>query len=708
VRDRPWRELHRQTEEALTGLRERARDADKTAVQLPEGKDPQVIHHDAESLWAHIAAEGKPKVWLTKPPHVKRAKYLTTEATVNGAPCDTVDSLAHLIGWLETRDRIRRLWELWADKALPGTQALAIQVAELEELNEALGECVAVYSAVEAAMSVFEKVRGIAEPYWTDEPSRTSMLAAGERVMAERRLAQIQTEFDGWIHNLEVLAARTDSDREAIDQIRSRIESRDTTEYEILARKLADHGARRETYRSARALLDDIASLAPRCVDGLLKSLHEEHWDHRLKRLEKAVEYKQRETWIEEFLGQEDLAELERQMRRCEDDIAVLVEKEAAARAWGFAFGRMQEEHRRALTAWQQAVKALGKGTGKQAGRHRREAQKQLQKCRSATLADFRGLCSADMYPLQLDASRLSRDYAWWLLLSDHFTQYAEIASARARMPKVNRDQLLSYEFRLPPLAVQVEIANSLKSTMPLVARARDSMDKRLRAAESLPVSLRRGCFGDATPIDASPLVPAKPLRSGWRWRRLTEIARLATGHTPSRKVADYWDGDIPWLQLPDIRAVDGRYVRDTMHKTNQLGIDNSAAVLLPAGTVCLSRTASVGFVTIMGREMATSQDFVNWVCGPDLDPEFLMHLLIASRDYIRGLGSGAVHNTIYFPTVEQFSVCIPGIDEQRRIAEQLRDRLAAAERVIKHCDDELADVKVLPGALLRRAFGQG
>jgi type I restriction enzyme S subunit len=52
----------------------------------------------------------------------------------------------------------------------------------------------------------------------------------------------------------------------------------------------------------------------------------------------------------------------------------------------------------------------------------------------------------------------------------------------------------------------------------------------------------------------------------------------------------------------------------------------------LPAGTVCLSRTASVGFVTIMGRQMATSQDFVNWVCGPGLDPLLLFFLLVANR----------------------------------------------------------------------------
>jgi very-short-patch-repair endonuclease len=60
------------------------------------------------------------------------------------------------------------------------------------------------------------------------------------------------------------------------------------------------------------------------------------------------------------------------------------ITNEAASLAWAHAFERMEESHRRALMSWQQAIKALGKGTGKYAFRHRREAQAQLQKCRPA------------------------------------------------------------------------------------------------------------------------------------------------------------------------------------------------------------------------------------------------------------------------------------------------------------------------------------
>lgn len=282
---------------------------------------------------------------------------------------------------------------------------------------------------------------------------------------------------------------------------------------------------------------------------------------------------------------------------------------------------------------------------------------------------------------------------------AEHFTG----AVGQQRLPE---DYLGELEIPLPPLAEQERIAGRLTEQLGAVERARAAAAQRLAAAEALPAALLREVFGDPPPFDASPLAPSTPTKPGWKWHRLTSLARLATGHTPSRRCPEYWNGDIPWIQLPDIRALDGRVAMDTSEHTNALGIENSAAVRLPAGTVCLSRTASVGFVTIMGREMATSQDFVNWVCGPDLDPSFLMHLFIACRKPIRDLGSGAVHHTIYFPTVEQFSVCVPDLPTQRRLAAEITQRLAAAEGVIARCREELAAIEALPASLLRDAFG--
>lgn len=81
---------------------------------------------------------------------------------------------------------------------------------------------------------------------------------------------------------------------------------------------------------------------------------------------------------------------------------------------------------------------------------------------RKVWLPDFDGLCSADMYPLRPSENLLSREFLFWLLLTDDFTDYAIAGSARTGMPKVNRDHLFAYEFLLPDLARQMEIVSRI------------------------------------------------------------------------------------------------------------------------------------------------------------------------------------------------------------------------------------------------------
>ena len=173
----------------------------------------------------------------------------------------------------------------------------------------------------------------------------------------------------------------------------------------------------------------------------------------------------------------------------------------------------------------------------------------------------------------------------------------------------------------------------------------------------------------------------------GFRWTLLSEVARLETGHTPSRRHPEYWDGDIPWIGIRDATSNHGRTINATIQTVTQLGIDNSSARILPAGTVCLSRTASVGYVVIMGRPMATSQDFVNWVCGPELDPVYLKYVFQADRDALLRFANGSTHQTIYFPEVKAFHALLPSLEEQRaivRVLGALDEKVESNQRAAK------------------------
>lgn len=82
---------------------------------------------------------------------------------------------------------------------------------------------------------------------------------------------------------------------------------------------------------------------------------------------------------------------------------------------------------------------------------------------------DFSGLCSADMYPLTPNAERATRDFIYYILMSRRFTDYAISGSNRAGMPKVNREHLFAYRFKLPSLNVQQQICEHLDSAVEAV-----------------------------------------------------------------------------------------------------------------------------------------------------------------------------------------------------------------------------------------------
>ena len=181
-------------------------------------------------------------------------------------------------------------------------------------------------------------------------------------------------------------------------------------------------------------------------------------------------------------------------------------------------------------------------------------------------------------------------------------------------------------------------------------------------------------------PVSASPPTN-EVLPAGWRRVLLQDVARLESGHTPSRKHPEWWGGDIAWLSLKDVSSLDGKFIEETQDYTNELGIANSSARLLPEGTVCLCRTASVGNAVILGREMATSQDFANWVCNEELDPEYLLAAFLSSQREFAKEKQGSTHKTIYMPTIRKFQVLLPPLEQQRRIVTIL-DKADALRRM--------------------------
>ena len=112
-----------------------------------------------------------------------------------------------------------------------------------------------------------------------------------------------------------------------------------------------------------------------------------------------------------------------------------------------------------------------------------------------AARPDFNGLCSADMYPLAPLPNQITRDYLFHLLLSKTFTDYAIQGSARAGMPKVNREHLFEFKLWLPGVGKQRELAAKLDGLREETQLLESIYLRKLSALDELKKSLLHQAF---------------------------------------------------------------------------------------------------------------------------------------------------------------------------------------------------------------------
>lgn len=201
-----------------------------------------------------------------------------------------------------------------------------------------------------------------------------------------------------------------------------------------------------------------------------------------------------------------------------------------------------------------------------------------------------------------------------------------------------------------------------------------------VRPNESCPVGKADDRYPDVKPFPATDhLVPV-----GWQRALLDMVTDRASGHTPDQSKAEYWNGGIKWVSLADSHRLDKGYIEDTTKEISWLGLRYSSAVLLPAGTVVVSRDAGVGKSAVLRQSMAVSQHFIAWRCEERniLDPWFLYHWLQINKPFFERIAVGSTIKTIGLPIFRRLTIDYPPIVEQRKIAEILRTWDEAIEKL--------------------------
>jgi type I restriction enzyme S subunit len=167
-----------------------------------------------------------------------------------------------------------------------------------------------------------------------------------------------------------------------------------------------------------------------------------------------------------------------------------------------------------------------------------------------------------------------------------------------------------------------------------------------------------------------------------WRMSRLGEVCEVVGGGTPSTKKREFWDGDIPWATPTDITSLASNTIDKTEKEITQEGLTQSAAKLMPVGSILLTTRATIGECAINVVPMATNQCFINLICK-NASNWFIFHYLRHIKGEMIRLASGSTLKEISKQSIRTLSVPIPSLKEQEKVAEILNSIDAEIEHAI-------------------------
>ena len=252
-----------------------------------------------------------------------------------------------------------------------------------------------------------------------------------------------------------------------------------------------------------------------------------------------------------------------------------------------------------------------------------------------------------------------------------------------------------------------------LHESMSYIQKARSVETPAPRLTGTVPASI-----DDSFPanVERSGDVPAgyKRTKAGvipeeWEACTIGEVTNIGTGGTPKTGNTNYWNGAIPWCVPTDVTGTPGKYLFATERRISAAGLANSAASLLPAGSLLLCTRATIGDVRIATIPICVNQGFKPLVCKNGIDNEFLYYVVLTLKSQMLERASGSTFQEIGKSALSTIPFPVPAPAEQRAIAEALSDvdcllesldALVAKKRAIKNATMQqlLTGMTRLPG----------
>ncbi len=204
---------------------------------------------------------------------------------------------------------------------------------------------------------------------------------------------------------------------------------------------------------------------------------------------------------------------------------------------------------------------------------------------------------------------------------------------------------------------------------------------------------------------------------SEWKIQKLSEVANIIGGGTPSSKENSYYDnGNIAWITPKDLSNYNEMYISRGERNITELGLKNSSAKLLPKGSVLFSSRAPIGYIAIARNELSTNQGFKSLVLKDGHIPEFYYYLLKNNVAIFEARASGSTFKEVSGQVVKDTELNIPDTETQKNIVNILKpldDKIILntqtnqtleqiAQAIFKHWFIDFAPVHAKANALAR------
>jgi type I restriction enzyme, S subunit len=187
-----------------------------------------------------------------------------------------------------------------------------------------------------------------------------------------------------------------------------------------------------------------------------------------------------------------------------------------------------------------------------------------------------------------------------------------------------------------------------------------------------------------------------------WENTNIGALFNFKGGGTPSKNKPEYWNGNINWASVKDVK---GDYLIDTKDTITELGLKNSSATIAHIDDVILVTRISVGKAIISSITTAINQDLKIVVPQFKTSAKYISYLFKSiERDCIK-VASGTTVLGINLTNLKDIRVPLIEFDEQNRIVIEIESRLSVADNLEKTINENLLKTEALRQSILKSAF---